>query len=118
MTEIITSYNELIKYHIREIKNEMKGLLTTVDWRDTTCDCWIECVNDQGEKVRLIPDKTGWQDRRKEVMVMNTVTGRNRKLFFTDDGRPNETTLKDPELVNILWSIPNPVLEWASKRAV
>ena len=112
-----TTRNELATFHVSKLSAAVMPMLATVTVTDSVCDCWIEFVNDSGETVRLIPDSTGWQDGRKEVMAMNTATGRNCKLFFTADGRANEITLSDPELVEILWSIPHPVLNWAVSHA-
>ena len=112
---ITTTRNELAVFHVSKLSPAV--MLATVTVADSICDCWIEFVNDSGETVRLVPDSTGWQDGRKEVMVMNATTGRNCKLFFTADGRANDMTLQDPELVEILWSIPHPVLNWAVDHA-
>ena len=96
-------------------------LLDTVTIMDNSVDVWIECVNDDGEKVRLVPDMTGWQDNRKEVMVMNTVSGTNTKLFFKLLGgeyiEPHRITIADEEAKKVMFSIPAPVLNWAIERA-
>ena len=113
-----TTRNELAFFHIvSNISPAVMPMLATVTVTDSVCDCWIEFVNDSGEIVRLIPDSTGWQDGRREVMAMNASTGRNCKLFFTADGRPSAITLDDKEAVDLLWSIPNPVLNWAVSHA-
>ena len=93
--------------------------LYTVDYRDNSTECWIECVNDAGETVRLIPDKTGWQDNRKEVMVMNTATGMNTQLFFTPGDFPqlHDITLRDSAAYQVMAAIPAAVLRWAVMRA-
>lgn len=116
----MNSQEELDQYRIREITDTHRPLLDTVDWVDNSVDTWIECVNDQGEKVRIIPDKTGWQDKRREVMVMNCVTGCNQKLFFQMRGgyvMPHDITLSDEAKKAVFFSIPAPVLKWAAARA-
>ena len=121
MEEIITSSSELNKYKIREIKDGIRALIATVDWRDTTCDCWIECVTDIGHKVRIEPDKTGWRDGRKEIRVFDCTTGENKSLYF-DVSRgytmPHEITMNDADAKELMFDIPNPVLNWAIERAV
>lgn len=113
-----TTRNELAFFHIvSTISPAVMPMLATVTVADNSVDCWIEFVNDAGETVRLLPDSTGWQDGRKEVVAMNATTGRNCKLFFTADGRPSAITLDDREAVDLLWSIPNPVLNWAVSHA-
>lgn len=116
----MTSQEELDRYRIREITDAHRPLLDTVDWVDNSVDTWIECVDDNGEKVRLVPDMTGWQDRRKEVMVMNTVSGVNTQLFFQMQGgyvMPHDITLNDEKAKEVFFSIPAPVLKWAAARA-
>lgn len=115
----MNSQEELDKYRIREITNAHRPLLDTVDWVDNSVDTWIECVDDNGEKVRIIPDLTGWQDRRKEVMVMNTVSGVNTKLYFTPGEYPqlHDITLKDSAAYQVMAAIPAAVLRWAIMRA-
>lgn len=116
----MTSQEELDKYRIREIADTHRPLLATVEWIDNSVDCWIECVDDNGEKVRLVPDMTGWQDGRREVMVMNTVSGVNQKLFFQMQGgyaMPHDITLNDEKAKEVFFSIPAPVLMWAAERA-
>ena len=115
----MNSQEELDQYRIREITNAHRPLLDTVDWVDNSVDTWIECVDDNGEKVRIIPDLTGWQDRRKEVMVMNTVSGVNTKLYFTPGEYPqlHDITLKDSAAYQVMAAIPAAVLRWAIMRA-
>lgn len=115
----MNSQEELDKYRIREITDAHRPLLDTVDWVDNSVDTWIECVNDHGEKVRIIPDKTGWQDNRKEVFVMNTVSGVNTKLFFTPGDYPqlHDITLRDSAAYQVMSAIPAAVLRWAILRA-
>ena len=116
----MNSQEELDKYRIREITDAHRPLLDTVDWIDNSVDTWIECVDDNGEKVRLVPDMTGWQDRRREVMVMNCVTGCNQKLFFQMQGgyvMPHDITLNDAAAYQVMAAIPAAVLRWAILRA-
>lgn len=116
----MNSQEELDMYRIREITDAHRPLLGTVDWVDNSVDCWIECVDSNGEKVRLVPDMTGWRDGRREVMVMNTVSGVNTKLFFQMQGgyvMPHDITLNDDKAKEVFFSIPAPVLKWAAKRA-
>ena len=115
----MNSQEELDQYRIREILDAHRPLLGTVDWVDNSVDTWIECINDNGEKVRLVPDMTGWQDRRREVMVMNCVTGCNQKLFFTpgEYPLPHDITLSDSAAYQVMAAIPAAVLRWAIMRA-
>lgn len=94
-------------------------MLSTVVIADNQQECWIECIDDAGHKVRLIPDMTGWQDRRREVMVMDTASGINTKLFFTPGDYPqlHDITLHDAEAYRVMSNIPAPVLRWAVMRA-
>lgn len=115
----MNSQEELNQYRIREITDAHRPLLGTVDWVDNRVDTWIECVDDNGEKVRLVPDLTGWQDSRREVMVMNTVSGVNTKLFFTPGEYPqlHDITLRDSAAYQVMSAIPAAVLRWAIMRA-
>ena len=116
----MTTQEELRQLHIAKLSNAvLLSMLSTVDYRDSSADCWIECVNDAGETVRLIPDKTGWQDHRKEVMVMNTVSGVNTQLFFTSGEFPqlHDITLHDSAAYKVMAAIPAAVLHWAILRA-
>lgn len=116
----MTTQEELKHHRIVKIENNIvMAALSTVNYRDSFVDCWIECVNDAGETVRLIPDKTGWQDNRKEVMIMNTVSGVNTKLFFTSGEFPqlHDITLRDPAAYQVMAAIPAAVLHWAIMRA-
>jgi hypothetical protein len=115
----MNSQEELDQYRIREITDAHRPLLGTVDWVDNSVDTWIECINDHGEKVRLVPDMTGWQDRRREVMVMNCVTGVSTKLFFTPGEYPqlHDITLNDSAAYQVMSAIPAAVLRWAVMRA-
>lgn len=116
----MTTQEELKQLHIAKLSNAvLLSMLSTVDYRDNSTECWIECIDDNGEQVRLIPDKTGWQDRRKEVMVMNTATGMNTKLYFTPGEFPqlHDITLRDSEAYKVMSAIPAAVLWWAVMRA-
>lgn len=95
-------------------------LLDTVTIVDNSVDCYIECVNDDGEKIRLVPDMTGWQDKRKEVFVMNITTGINAKLFFRQDDKGDYWTheaTKDEYIEKVMYKIPWAVMEWAAGKA-
>ena len=116
----MTTQEELKQLRIVKLSNAvLLSMLSTVDSRDDSADCWIECIDDHGEKVRLIPDKTGWQDNRREVMVMNTATGVNTQLFFTPGEFPqlHDITLRDSEAYKVMTAIPAAVLRWAVMRA-
>ena len=87
---------------------------------DNSVDVWIECVNDDGEKIRLVPDMTGWQDRRKEVFVMNCATGENAKLFFRKDDNGDYWThdaTRDEYIESIMHKIPWAIMTWAAEKA-
>lgn len=95
-------------------------LLSTVTMTDTSQDIWLECIDDNGDKVRLVPDMTGWQDSRKEVMVMNCRSGVNTKLFFQKRGAvitPHDAMMTDEQAKQVMWDIPFSCLEWAIERA-
>jgi hypothetical protein len=117
----MNSQEELDQYRIREITDTHRPLLGTVDWVDNSIDTWIECVDDNGEKVRLVPDMTGWRDGRREVMIMNCRNGENRKLFFQKlPGGvivPHDAMMTDEQAKQVMWAIPFPCLEWAANRA-
>lgn len=116
----MNTQKELDVFGFISIENPARlSMLSTIDSRDDSVECWIECVDDNGEKVRLIPDKTGWQDRRKEVFVMNTATGMNTKLFFTPGEYPqlHDITLRDSAAYEVMSAIPAAVLRWAILRA-
>lgn len=120
----MNSREELKQCKIDFITDACRPLLSSVDWADNSVDCWIECVNDDAETVRIIPDKTGWQDGRRELHVMNTASGKNCKLFFeyrTDCGFeravPHDITMHDGEAKDAMLKIPYPVLLWAVSRA-
>ena len=115
----MTTQEELSEARIVMLNAARLSILSTVDWVDNSVDTWIECINDNGEKVRLIPDKTGWQDKRREVMVMNTVSGVNTKLFFTPGEFPqlHDITLRDSAAYQVMSAIPAAVLRWAVMRA-
>lgn len=111
---------EMNNYGISNINNGSVLLLGTVTIMDNSVECWIECVNDDGEKVRLVPDMTGWQDKRKEVMCMNCTTGVNAKLFFRKDDSGDYWTheaTKDEYIESVMYKIPWAVMEWAASKA-
>lgn len=90
-----------------------RTMLETVTIKDSICDLWIECVNDTGDVIRLIPDTIGRQDGYKEIMAMNCRTGKNVKLLFTDNVSAN-TVFEDKIVVS---RIPWQVLNWAISKA-
>lgn len=113
------SRTELDKYRVYRITEVHKPLLATVEWVDNSIECYIECVNDDGEKIRLVPDMTGWRDGRKEVMVMNCTTGENTTLFFREENGnylTHEAT-KDEYIEKVMYKIPRAVMEWAAGKA-
>ena len=80
----------------------------------------IHCRIVPGDKVRLVPDMTGWQDGRKEIMVMNCRSGVNTKLFFQKRGAvitPHDAMMTDEQAKQVMWDIPFSCLEWAVNRA-
>lgn len=116
----MTTQEELDNLRFISIENAARlSMLSTVDSRDSSIDCWIEFIDDNGEKVRLIPNKAGRQDRQKEVMVMNTATGVNTKLFFSPGEFPmlHHLTLRDSAAYKVVSAIPAAVLRWAVMRA-
>ena len=117
-----TTKQELSFHGISRITEGSALLLSTVALRDNSQDVWLECVDDNGDKIRLVPGLTGWQDGRKEVFVMNTRTGINTKLFFQKWGvpaviMPHNATLADEAATKVMWAIPFPCLVWAVIRA-
>ena len=115
-----TTRQELRLRGVSSINEGSVLLLSTVTMTDTSQDIWIECVDDNGDKVRLIPDMTGWQDRRKEVFVMNCRSGVNTKLFFRKEGAvivPHDAMMTDEQAKQVMWDIPFSCLEWAVNRA-
>ena len=122
MTDRITTQQEIRMHHISELSYESAMLLETVTLRDTSAECWIECVNRSGETVRIIPDMTGRQDRLREVLVMNTATGKNQKLYFEEVWPHSgfwttEETYTDQDAKDVINSLPSSVIDWAVKRA-
>ena len=122
MEKLETTGQELMRHGISRITKGSVLLLATVTLTDNRQDVWLECVDDNGDRVRIIPDLTGWRDCRKEVMVMNITTGRNTTAFFkkfwntgafvlTDDTAADEAAIK------VLQRIPDPCLIWAIVRA-
>ncbi len=122
MTDRITTQQEIRMHHISELSYESALLLETVTLRDTSAECWVECVNRSGETVRIIPDMTGRQDRLREVLVMNTATGKNQKLYF-EEVWPHSGfwTVNEPRADDaareVIASLPSAVIDWAVKRA-
>ena len=116
-----TTRQELRLHGIGNITEGSALLLSTVTLTDNSQDIWIECVDDNGDKIRLVPDLTGWQDGRKEVFVMNCRSGENRKLFFQKlPGGvivPHDAMMTDEQAKQVMWAIPFPCLEWAVNRA-
>lgn len=88
-------------------------MLETVTIKDSICDLWIECVNDTGDVIRLIPDTVGRRDGYKEIMAMNCRTGKNAKLLFTHNVSAN-TIFEDKIVVS---RIPWQILNWAIEKA-
>lgn len=95
-------------------------LLSTVTIVDNSVDVYIECINDDGEKIRLVPDMTGWQDNRKEVMVFNCTTGENAQLFFRRDDKGDYWThdaTRDEYIESVMHKIPWAIMDWAAGKA-
>lgn len=113
------SRTELDQYRIYRITDAHRPLLGTVDWVNNSVDCWIECINDDGEKVRLVPDMTGWRDGRREVMVYNCSTGVNTKLFFREENGDYLThdATRQEDIENVMYKIPWAVMDWAAEKA-
>ena len=117
---MMCSRTEMNEQGITSITKGSVLLLDTVTIVDNSVDCYIECINDDGEKIRLVPDMTGWQDRRKEVMVMNITTGENAKLFFRRDDAGDYWThdaTRDEYIEKVMYKIPWAVMDWAAKKA-
>lgn len=117
-----TTRQELRLRGVSSINEGSVLLLSTVTMTDNSQDIWLECVDDNGDKVRLVPDLTGWRDGRKEVFAMNTRTGINTKVFFQVYGvpaliLPHNATLADETAEKVMQSIPFPCWEWAIVRA-
>lgn len=116
----ICTRTEMNNYGVTSITKGSVLLLDTVTIADNSVDCYIECVNDAGEKIRLVPDMTGWQDDRKEVMCMNCTTGVNAKLFFRKDDNGDFWThdaTKDEYIENVMYKIPWAIMTWAAEKA-
>lgn len=119
MSNTETTRRELKRHGITSITDGSVLLLGTVTMTDSQ-DIWLECIDDNGDRVRLVPDTTGWQDGRREVMVMNIRTGINTKLFFRKDRAGiilHDATLFDDAAIRVMRLIPFPCLEWAVIRA-
>ncbi|MEE3423855.1 MAG: hypothetical protein VZR11_14270 [Succinimonas sp.] len=123
MSDTETTRRELKRHGITSITEGSALLLGTVTLTDNRQDTWLECIDDNGDKVRLVPVMTGWRDGRREVMVMNCRSGINTKLFFRNEGRtaaiiiPHDATMSDEQAKPVMWAIPFPCLEWAALRA-
>lgn len=122
MKKETTTGQELRLHGITRITEGSVLLLSTVTLRDNSQDVWLECVDDNGDRVRLIPDTTGWQDGRKEVFVMNCRSGINTKAFFKKFWNTGAFVLHDDMMMNesavkVLRLIPEPCLMWAILRA-
>lgn len=121
MSKIENTRRELAFHCITRITNGSVLLLGTVTIADNSQDIWLECIDDNGDRVRLVPDMTGWRDGRREVMAMNIRTGINTKLFFRKAGVslivPHEAGLADAQAMQVMRAIPFPCIEWAALRA-
>lgn len=123
MSNTETTRRELKRHGITSITEGSVLLLSTVTMTDNRQDIWLECVDDNGDRVRLIPDMTGWQDGRREVMVMNITTGINTRAFFkkfwnTGAFVPHDDMMMAGEAaMTALRRIPFPCWEWAILRA-
>lgn len=115
----MTTQEELNQFHLSKISREVMSMLSSVDIRDNSTECWIECIDDNGEKIRLVPDLIGWRDRRKAVTVMNISSGVNTQLYFTPGLFPqlHDITLRDSAAYKVMSLIPAAVLRWAVMRA-
>lgn len=118
-----TTEQELMRHGIGRITEGSVLLLSTVTLRDNSQEVWLECIDNNGDKVRLVPNLTGWQDGRKEVMVMNTVSGVNTTAFFKKFWNTGAFVLHDDMMmageaaVKVLQRLPDPCLMWAILRA-
>ena len=113
-----TTRKELYTLKLTKV-NEMiaNTMLSTVTIKDNTCECFIECVNDTGELVRIEPDQTGRQDGLKEIVIMNAANGNNGTAFFTREGDIAERTMRDNEEMSVIRLIPGAVIKWAVSKA-
>lgn len=115
-----TTRQELRLRGVSSITEGSVLLLSTVTMTNNSQDIWLECIDDNGDKVRLVPNLTGWQDGRKEVFVMNCRSGVNTKLFFQERGAvitPHDAMMTDEQAKQVMWDIPFSCLEWAVNRA-
>lgn len=121
MSNTETTGRELKRHGISSITDGSVLLLGTVTISDNSQDIWLECIDDNGDRVRLVPDMTGWRDGRKEVFVMNCRSGINTKLFFQKlPGGvivPHDAMMTDEQAKQVMWTIPFPCLEWAVERS-
>ena len=117
-----TTDQELRLHGIGRITEGSVLLLSTVTLRDNSQEVWLECIDNNGDKVRLAPNLTGWRDGRKEVMVMNCRSGINTTAFFKKFWNTGAFVLHDDMMMNesavkVLQLIPEPCLMWAILRA-
>lgn len=113
-----TTRKELYTLKLNKV-NEMiaNTMLSTITIKDNVCECFIECVNDAGEIVRLEPDQIGRRDGLKEVTIMNAANGNNSSAFFDSEGNIAERTMRDNEAMSVIRLIPSPVIKWAIEKA-
>lgn len=113
-----TSREELQVLGLNKVNESIvKTMLSTVTIKDNTCECFIECVNDAGDVIRLFPDLIGRRDGLKEIAIMNTVNGKNCTVFFDSENNIAERTLQDSEEMTALRLIPGAVIQWAVSKA-
>lgn len=117
-----TTDQELRLHGIGRITEDSVLLLSTVTLTDNSQEVWLECIDDNGDRVRLVPNLTGWRDGRREIMVMNITTGINTTAFFKKFWNTGAFVLHDDMMMNesavkVLQLIPEPCLMWAILRA-
>lgn len=113
-----TTRNELYTLKLTKVNTMIaQTMLNTVTIKDNTCECFIECINDAGELVRIEPDQIGRQDRLKEIVIMNAANGNNSAAFFDSEGNIAERTMRDNEEMSALRLIPGAVIKWAVSKA-
>ena len=116
----MNTIQELETLKIRELNENTIPMLTTVTVKDTICDLWMDYIDKDDHRCILYADTVGWQDGRKQVTWYNCYSGEVQKLYFTVENgfeQPHEYTLSKPELMDILWSIPTPLIRWAIAKA-
>ena len=118
-----TTDQELRLHGIGRITEDSVLLLSTVTLTDNSQEVWLECIDDNGDRVRLVPNLTGWRDGRREIMVMNITTGINTQAFFKKFWNTGAFVLHDDMMMageaamTALRRIPDPCLMWAILRA-